>query len=256
MSVCCILPYREESEARARNLGLVLRNLRAAGFDELVVVEHGPSPALDVETLDGARLLHIEGDGPFNKSQALNRGALATRAGTLVMADTDVLIDPAVLAACAETCARDFDAISPYDVLIDLDEKSTRRLWEGDLPAEAGIDPARLNRRGEGEHLCFCGGVYLIRRECYLDIGGQDERFTGWGGEDDAMSIKLQRLGLNIATNRSRPAFHLWHPRARPVGHDPHYHRNLELLHQYRTATPEALRALAERQAGELAARA
>ena len=73
-----------------------------------------------------------------------------------------------------------------------------------------------------------------------MQLGGWDERFIGWGGEDDALTYKVQRKRISTLELDEVPALHLWHPRpqAQTLG-QPHYAANKAPLAGYR-ALPEA----------------
>ena len=53
----------------------------------------------------------------------------------------------------------------------------------------------------------------LFQRQSLALLGGWDERFLGWGGEDNAMDIKDQRAGLRGVMLKGSPGFHLAHRR-------------------------------------------
>ena len=44
----------------------------------------------------------------------------------------------------------------------------------------------------------MAGGIFIIQREFFARAGGFDERFTGWGGEDDDMSNRIKHHGFII----------------------------------------------------------
>ena len=83
-----------------------------------------------------------------------------------------------------------------------------------------------------------------------MELGMWDERFLGWGGEDDAMSLKLQRARVSAMEFDSRPAVHLHHARAAPVvgGAPPHvdYTNNVRLVQRYRDYADDELLRLYE----------
>ena len=54
----------------------------------------------------------------------------------------------------------------------------------------------------------------LFQRQVLARLGGWDERFLGWGAEDDAMDIKVHRSGLRGVILKGSPGFHLAHRRA------------------------------------------
>ncbi len=80
-------------------------------------------------------------------------------------------------------------AVKPYRRLIDLSAEETQPILAGGfdrIPPRNETDSP--NREGIGERIVFAGGSFVIRREAFVALGGWDERFRGWGGEDDALS--------------------------------------------------------------------
>ena len=89
----------------------------------------------------------------------------------------------------------------------------------------------------------------MIGRDSYLRLGGFEERFRGWGGEDDAMSITLRRMGMRVAECGELPALHLWHPREPEATHgQPYYAANRQLLADYQAYRDDELAHLCEVQ--------
>lgn len=220
-----VVPYRaDESGIRQRNLDAVLRHIAQLSADVLVVEpdESGPSP-----------------DSPFAKAVACNIGFAATDHPVLAFIDADMLVSPSALAACIAGCAdgsgsEQVDVARPYGRLVDLDERQSALVaTTGELPDVP--DAPASDARGDNEHIPLCGGAFVIRREAYELAGGMDEGFAGWGGEDDALSIALARLGMRRAILSRRPALHLWHRRATPSPGDPRYAANVERLTRWRT---------------------
>ena len=52
----------------------------------------------------------------------------------------------------------------------------------------------------------------MVRRDLYLEAGGENEFFYGWGLEDQERIRRLFILGLPV-TRVKGPLFHLFHPR-------------------------------------------
>ena len=88
-----------------------------------------------------------------------------------------------------------------------------------------------LNRVHLGEQLCIAGGSFLISRNLFDEVGGFDERFLGWGGEDDAFSLRVNSASNKVALLKQSLAWHLWHPRL-AAQDNPHYQNNRKLLRQ------------------------
>ena len=54
------------------------------------------------------------------------------------------------------------------------------------------------------------GGTVAIRKKAFFSIGGFDERFVGWGGEDNEFFDRCRLL--NAYRFGYLPFIHLWHP--------------------------------------------
>jgi GT2 family glycosyltransferase len=210
-----LITYREAgSSDRRENLLAVLRWLAQWPETQVIVIEQDTIPWLDREPplpKSGAGLAY--NPGPFNKAWGLNVAARVARGPVLALADTDVIV-PRALPDAVQRCQRGQGAVKPYRTIVDLTPEETARVRGGDW----GFVPARppdasRNREEQGEHVVFAGGLFVIQRETYLRLGGFDERFLGWGGEDDAMTAKLERAGVKLAEVGAEPALHLWHPR-------------------------------------------
>jgi predicted glycosyltransferase involved in capsule biosynthesis len=95
----------------------------------------------------------------------------------------------------------------------------------------------------------FAGGLFLIQRELLLRLGGFDERFRGWGGEDNAMTRKLKRARIQAWQSVGPPALHLWHPYSFETTYgSPHYADNRRLLDEYKGYSDAEFTRLCEAQ--------
>lgn len=251
MSASAIVTYRgvPGSERRA-NLDAVLAWLARTPQIEVVVVEQDTHPRLAPPLAHpGASVVFAYNAGPFNKSWGLNVGARVSGGGVLLFGDADVIV-PGGLAAAAALCAERGQLVKPYRELVDLTPGETARVLElGDAGAIPRDPASPRNRDAIGERLVLCGGWFAIRRDAFAALGGFDERFVGWGGEDDAMTMKVERVRLSTYELDGGPAWHLWHPRAvaSTTGHA-HYAANLALLADYQRYDDETLARLFEVQ--------
>lgn len=243
MSATCLITFRASDAARARNLRFVLQWLDVLPGLETLVVEQDRAPTLDAASLPGScRTLFVPNAGPFNKSWGLNVGFHVAEGEVLVVSDADVVVHGDRISHALDACRSDYELIRPWSDIVDLTEEETAALVAGHLDEAAVAVPGRRGRRRVGEEPPLCGGVYVIRRDVYERLGGQDERFFGWGGEDDAMSLKVAALCTRVGMLRDSLAVHLHHPRhaALPVD-DPAYRRNVELLAGYRKLSREKI---------------
>lgn len=237
-----LITFRDNDDGRLSLLNAVVAWLAGLPNLEVIIVEQHDSPRIDPRSLPGnSRTRFVYNDGPFNKAWGLNVAAkLATRE-LIVIGDADMVMSGGALGRALAVCRDHYDAVNPYSNLVDLTESETRSVLEGGLDPEGGLPGRSGDRRPQGEFVCFCGGICVFRRAVYLGLGGMDERFQGWGGEDDAMSIALARHTSRLAVQTDTMAWHLWHPRPPERYHHPSYRRNRELAERYRTCSREEL---------------
>ncbi len=238
-----IVTVRITDEVRRRNLAHVLEWYQQMRDWELVVVEQDDSPKPDSSDWPYAiKRLYVVNAGPFNKGWGFNVGVRAARGEVLFFCDADLLLAPSALTTANNLCRRRALAVKPFDRLIDLNRPDTEAILTGAAPPDFDRNDAS-KLRGDHEELCFCGGAFFIRRNFYHTIGGFDERYLGWGGEDDAMTLKIQRMTSELAALEGRAAVHLWHERAAltTLG-NPHRPNNLQMLKRLASATDNELR--------------
>lgn len=248
---CYILTYRAERVGhelthRLANLIAVLSWLRRFPELAVILVEQDRTPTLNVPEmsphLQGVNYQFVYNPGAFNKSWGLNVGARCANTDVIGFGDADVICGD--MMESVKACLERVVAVNCHRRVIDLSEPQSALVRAGHLdylPDAA----AAAGRDKQQEHVVFCGGNFFIRRQAILELGLWDERFLGWGGEDDAMSFKLQRARVSAMEFDSRPAIHLHHDRAAPAvgGAPPHadYGNNVRLLRRYRDYSDEEL---------------
>lgn len=245
-----LLTWRGNNDpSRLSNLHTVLAWLAASAPDaEVILVEQDDVPRLNGPLPHPAcRTAFVYNPGPFNKSWGYNVAVRYASTPILAFGDADVILPAAQLQQAVELCMSSYVAVNPYRRLIDLTAEESALVGQGDFDLHPERPDNRQNRQAIGEHVVFCGGLFLIRRDAFIHLGGWDERFRGWGGEDDAMTYKLERARLPATELDDRPALHLWHPRPRQSTFEqPHYAANAALLAEYRQLSDTQLSRLAE----------
>jgi len=243
-----IITYRATDDpARRANLEAALAWLKLQNLAEVIVVEQDVAPALgDLASFAGLRNLFAYNPGPFNKSWGFNLGVRASKGSVLAFGDADLLCRG--LQAAVAAARSGAPVVRAFSEAIDLDEADSDML-RADLSClgDPSFGAAAPDRAQSGEIAPLCGGLVLFQRQFLVRIGCWDERFLGWGGEDDAMDIKVRRSGARGIILKGSPAFHLAHRRAvANIAADPHYRNNLALLQQLRAMPDQALRRMCE----------
>jgi predicted glycosyltransferase involved in capsule biosynthesis len=222
MKFCCIIPFKYSGE-RFFALQRVLENSKGLGCD-VIVVEQGAEPVLPAKNvLTDQRHIFLTNEFPFNKSWGFNVAWKQVDHEIVVFVDADNLIDSRHIQTCVAEFG-DYDFISPHRKLIDLSEDENHldfaRIFAIDRPGRGELDKQKLP---------LCGAVTMFKTAALERIGGWPEEFFGWGGEDDAMSDKVQKL-LKWQ-ERDFNCYHLPHPKELP--NKEWYDRNLEILDLY-----------------------
>ena len=245
-----IMTWRQgDGAARHDNLCAVLAWLARYPMFAPIVVEQDSAPRLS-GPLPHPNVTHVfaYNAGPFNKSWGLNVGFRASPLHWLAFADADLILGDA-LPETLDYLNQGYSVVKPYRRLIDLDETESDRVRAGEFDWIPERHETAANREGAGEFIVFGGGLFAITRAAFVAVGAWDERFRGWGGEDDAMSYKLERARTPAIELDRRAALHLFHLRAASQTFlQPHYETNRALLADYRSLEDVQLARFAEVQ--------
>jgi hypothetical protein len=138
----------------------------------------------------------------WHKSWAYNVGARLARSEVLVFHDGDVCAPEAYALEVLRTLGSGrFGAASLQRFLFYLDEAESAKVLRAQA-VPAGITPTDTRQNWKG-------GTIAVRRDAFARIGGFDEGFVGWGGEDDEFFDRCSVVGH--ARGGYIPFVHLWH---------------------------------------------
>jgi glycosyltransferase involved in cell wall biosynthesis len=222
-----IIPFRSANKERLNALYFILNKLRSYFPEmEIMVVEQDTTSKLELDSTLKIKHVFLSNSGLFNKCWALNVAAKNTEKDVLVFGDSDMFLskeDYISFFAAAEL----FESATPNKteaLNIKLTENSDK---EFEL----------LNKR---PLFTFAGGILLLTQSAYEKIGGWDERFEGWGGEDDVMSHVIYNTLSSKTFNF--PFYHIDHPRSVVDGQQQeNYQYNRNLSEEIRTLSGKAI---------------
>jgi glycosyltransferase involved in cell wall biosynthesis len=204
--VSFIIPHR--GRERLRLLDLTIRSIAALPqATECIVVEQDKESRID-ELPGNARYLFVESTGienSWNKCRAFNCGAAVSKGQVLVFQDGDIPLPRNYLGPVLDLILqRDYEVIYPQRFLFHLQERTTKALCkESSLRPVLRSKPLKVRQN-------WTGGTLAITRKAFQAIGGFDERFKGWSGEDREFYDRCQVLkGWFYGF---MPFLHLWHP--------------------------------------------
>lgn len=177
MSVQVVIPYHGSNEHRIRALAMTLDRI-----------------SLPVTMAWGGE--------PWCKAAAVMPVVEASSADIVVVHDADVYcpLDEAIAAVQAGA-----SWAVPHDQVLRLSEAGTEHFEDGKI-----IDPFRGDLTEAPYRGVAGGGIVIARRDVILEAP-MDQRFIGWGQEDEAWAVALTALFGDPWRGGDRLA-HFWHP--------------------------------------------
>lgn len=168
-TIACVITCK----GRLHHLKQTLPGIAGLGTSEVIVVDYGcPDATGDwVEAnFPGVTVVRVDDDPGFCLSRARNIGAAQSAADWLLFIDADII-------AAGE--------------------------WSAWLQQQ--LQPGNFYRRDRvaGIHDADSHGTVICARADFVAIGGYDEIYRGWGGEDEDL---YQRLALAGVTEQAFPA--------------------------------------------------
>jgi GT2 family glycosyltransferase len=190
-------------------LPLLLTTLRSIAAQreaaiECIVVEQSARPEVQAEVPPWVRYLHTPVDSglQYCRSAAFNAGAAIARGDVLILHDNDILVPESYAAEAAARAREGWRFMDLKRFIFYVSEDDTRALAAGGALANDLVTRVTQNLHG--------GSVVAIR-EAFFEIGGFDDEFVGWGGEDlDFWERAVARGSAN--GYGYLPLVHLWHP--------------------------------------------
>jgi glycosyltransferase involved in cell wall biosynthesis len=221
---------------KPRHLALVLESIAlqegARGCFEVIVSDDGSTDetaAIVDRFASGAgfpvRFVSQPHNG-FRPAAVRNRGARLSNGDYLLFLDGDCILPRDHLAAYL---ARRRPGVAHLGYCARLSERVSAPLVPGglaaaDLGAVVPPEERRLLRRRHRKawwHTLLChptkprlaSGNFGVWRRDFELVNGFDERFVGWGQEDDDLGLRLRAAGVKLESIVGRTfTLHVWHP--------------------------------------------
>ncbi|MFO1353044.1 MAG: galactosyltransferase-related protein [Gammaproteobacteria bacterium] len=202
---------------RLPNLLLTLKSIamQRAVRSECIVVEQAVAAEVGCKLPTWVRYHYAPVDQAmaYSRAQAFNAGARLARGKLLIFNDNDLLVPIVYAERHLRLAELGFEVINLKRFIFYLSPADSRL-----ATAQAAIPPAptplSVMQNAQG------GGSLAITRNAFQAIGGFDEDFVGWGGEDNefwerANTRRLYDFGY-------LPLVHLWHGDQpdKPLGRD------------------------------------
>ncbi len=225
MTATVVIPYYEAQESLKLTLAGLKRQTYPPDLFDVVVVDDGSSPPLELETPPlPVRVLHQPRRG-FGAARARNLGARNASGDIVVFLDCDMIPEADWLAFHARWHHVASDTLTlGFRKHIDVDGTAAHTVLErpgtlaelfSDRPAEA---PQWIERRmsltdyltSDDEYIfrAVTGGNLGVSADFFNTVGGFDESFDQWGAEDTEFGYRAYALGAVLTPERGALCWH------------------------------------------------
>ena len=221
-AVTVVVPYFEAPTALEALLAGLERQAYPRELFEVIVVDDGSSVPLGRPSSPLAvRVIRQEKRG-FGLARARNNGARAAAHDILIFLDGDMIADTDLLAAharwhhaVADAVTLGFRAPAPdrVDIAALRHHSGSLRDLYGQRECDAWREPhlvrsADLCSRHDWLFRTMVGANFAVRKAFYLSLGGCDESFARYGGEDTELAYRACTRGAVLVPVRGALAWH------------------------------------------------
>ena len=190
-------------------LPLLLQTLRSFAGQrgvayECIVIEESLEKSIDSELPDWVRFSHLPIDGaeqPYNRSKVFNMGARLAKGELLIFHDNDMVVPDCYVHDNWVKYREGFHVINLKRFIFYLTKEHVDEMVANQSILVGNPDFVLQNLTS--------GGSLTVCKDSYESIGGVDEGFVGWGGEDVEFWDRAQTL--NVCNTGYLPLLHLWH---------------------------------------------
>jgi len=203
-----IIHLRKDTDERAKNVDIVIayyKNILPSC--KFIVVEDDKIQNFEYLKDDTSiHYIHFYNEGQHNKCKGYNNGLNSCETDIVCFLDIDCIVSKQNIDKAISTLENTDGLYIGYNgvaIYFNYTVKSkitstTESLY--DL-LESFIDTTNIRTGYANEHYHVAntkavGGVLLGKRQTFIDIGGFNPNFKGWGYEDNEIIIRAKKLGI------------------------------------------------------------
>lgn len=212
-SITFVIPLRIDSLERVRNLDTLLILLSRVKRSDILILEADDKSNYQLKT-SHPRVKHLfvkDCDPVFHRTKYLNRMLREANSAVVGVWDTDVIVPEWQIMDAAQAIRQGKAIMAfPYNgSFCTLSEEDSNRFVQ-EMDMNFLEKQTTFLKKPAG---CYSvGGAFLVNRDIYLSVGGENEYFYGWGPEDVERVKRIEILNLPIYRTEGA-LFHLHHPR-------------------------------------------
>ena len=211
--VSFIIPVRIDSSERERNLDILIEELTNIKEAEIRIIEGDKQPLYTIKKPYPNVIYRFmqDADPVFHRTKYLNILLNETEGEIVGIWDTDVIIPLNQLSGAIESIRSGRAAMCfPYNGHFYMLSPEMSQLFATRKSMDDLINQQESFALAHGNH--SVGGAFLVNKKIYLQAGGENENFYGWGPEDAERVKRMEILGFTVSRVQGS-LFHLYHPR-------------------------------------------
>lgn len=205
-----VMPIRIDCPDRLRNLQTTLKWLKPTKYSITILEADKESHASSCKD-ENVEYIFIKDESPvFHRTHYINTLLFHNKSQITAVWDTDIIVDHEQICEAVNNISTQGCTIAyPYngDYILLPQNTTLQFADQPDLQLLKNLKLSSVFARP------FCGGAFLVNRERYLSIGGENEHFYGWGPEDAERLRRAQIMGHKVKWTNIGAAYHLFHPR-------------------------------------------
>ncbi|ALO48924.1 galactosyltransferase-related protein [Hoylesella enoeca] len=225
-----VIPVRIDCKERKENLDAVLFSLLNTTNAFIILLEADTEQHYHrEEKSDRLEQIFVQDDNPiFHRTHYLNRLLNLSKTNIVGIWDTDVILPTTQIKKAVIAIKNGITLCYPYNgqcLFLNPEQSDSAKKNIVSFLDNKDFDKMDIFSMGRPS----VGGAFVINKERYLKVGGENENLYGWGPED-AERLKRMEI-LEEPTQRIKgPLFHLYHPRGinSTIGYDERSKRNVQ----------------------------
>ena len=189
-------------------LPLLLKTIDSIGSQgdcavECIVVEQSAKASIKDKLPKWVRFYHQEvpQEQAYSRSMAFNFGAKLAQTEHIILHDNDLLVPTRYASDHLKWLRKGYQFVNLKRFIFYLNKESSQGYIKDHHNNTFSFDQIMQNAQG--------GGSIAASKTAYFDIGGFDEQFVGWGGEDNEFWERAQTKKTWAYANLC--LIHLWH---------------------------------------------
>lgn len=231
-----LILIRTDSIARLENVIAVIRHLQKSLDTNIYLLEADSYCNGILQGLLGNSIRYefVEDDDPvLHKTWHFNRMLEKVNTPFVAIWDADTIAESTAISECLDELRKgNVDIALPYSgICLDTSEILRTLYLKKQDEAVLVHHIRKMNRMSE--HI-LVGGAVIMNRQKFMDIGGENEAYYGWGDDDFDRYIRFMNNDLKIFRSRNI-LFHLSHPRGKNSGFSTELHQKVSKGELYKT---------------------